>query len=74
MTAARARALGIASYAAARPAEREHRRCTLLWAARRLRALPQRKKYLVVLSDGAPVRLLTILENGPTICLTISKR
>jgi cobaltochelatase CobT len=36
----------------------------LLWAAARLRALPQRRKYLVVLSDGAPVDDSTLMENG----------
>lgn len=37
----------------------------LLWAARRLRASPQRRKHLIVMSDGAPVDNSTILENGP---------
>jgi cobaltochelatase CobT len=36
----------------------------LLWAAGRLRALPQRRKYLVVLSDGAPVDDSTLMQNG----------
>jgi len=38
----------------------------LLWAARRLRRLPQRNKHLIVISDGAPVDDSTILANSPT--------
>lgn len=38
----------------------------LLWAAKRLRALPQSKKYLIILSDGAPVDDSTLLANGLT--------
>ncbi len=36
----------------------------ILWAERRLRALPQRRKHLIVLSDGAPVDDSTLLANG----------
>lgn len=36
----------------------------ILWAERRLLALPQRRKYLIVLSDGAPVDDSTLLANG----------
>jgi len=36
----------------------------VLWAARRLLALPQEKKHLIVLSDGAPVDDSTLQENG----------
>jgi cobaltochelatase CobT len=38
----------------------------ILWAAKRLRALPQSKKYLIVLSDGAPVDDSTLAANGLT--------
>lgn len=38
----------------------------LLWAAGRLRALPQSRKVLIVVSDGAPVDDSTILQNGLT--------
>ena len=38
----------------------------LQWAAKRLMALPHRRKYLVVLSDGAPVDDSTLMQNGPT--------
>ena len=38
----------------------------LLWAAKRLRALPQSRKHLIVLSDGAPVDDSTLLANGLT--------
>ena len=38
----------------------------LQWAAKRLLALPQRRKILVILSDGAPVDDSTLMENGPT--------
>jgi cobaltochelatase CobT len=38
----------------------------LLWAAKRLRALPQTNKYLIILSDGAPVDDSTLLANGST--------
>lgn len=34
------------------------------WAAERLRKLPQKRKLLIVLSDGAPVDDSTLLENG----------
>jgi cobaltochelatase CobT len=37
----------------------------ILWAERRLLALPQRRKHLIVLSDGAPVDDSTLLANGP---------
>lgn len=36
----------------------------ILWAERRLLALPQRRKHLIVLSDGAPVDDSTLLANG----------
>jgi len=36
----------------------------VLWAAQRLLALPQEKKHLIVLSDGAPVDDSTLQENG----------
>jgi cobaltochelatase CobT len=39
----------------------------LEWAADRLRALPERRKIIVVLSDGAPVDDSTLLANGPDI-------
>jgi cobaltochelatase CobT len=38
----------------------------LLWAVKRPRALPQSKKYLIILSDGAPVDDSTLLANSPT--------
>ena len=38
----------------------------VLWAAQRLRQLPQRSKHLIVISDGAPVDDSTIQANGPT--------
>jgi cobaltochelatase CobT len=38
----------------------------ILWAAKRLMALPERQKHLIVLSDGAPVDDSTLTENGPT--------
>lgn len=38
----------------------------LLWAAGRLRALPQSRKCLIILSDGAPVDDSTLAANGPT--------
>jgi cobaltochelatase CobT len=38
----------------------------ILWAVRRLRALPQSRQHLVIVSDGAPVDDSTLLENGPT--------
>src|SRR5262249_36195393 len=38
----------------------------LQWAAKRLMMLPQRRKYLVVLSDGAPVDDSTLKANGLT--------
>jgi cobaltochelatase CobT len=38
----------------------------LQWAAKRLTALSQRRKYLVVLSDGAPVDDSTLQANGLT--------
>ena len=38
----------------------------LSWAAARLRTLPQRRKLLIILSDGAPVDDSTLLENGLT--------
>lgn len=37
----------------------------ILWAASRLSVLQAQRKYLIVLSDGAPVDDSTILENGP---------
>lgn len=37
----------------------------IIWAAERLRKLPQRRKFLIVLSDGAPVDDSTLMENGP---------
>jgi cobaltochelatase CobT subunit len=36
----------------------------LLWCAERLSALPQSRKHLIVLSDGAPVDDSTLHENG----------
>jgi cobaltochelatase CobT len=38
----------------------------ILWAADRLSALSANRKYLIVLSDGAPVDDSTLTENGPT--------
>ena len=38
----------------------------ILWAVKRLRALPQQRKHLVVVSDGAPVDDSTLQENGLT--------
>ena len=38
----------------------------ILWATKRLTELPERRKFLVVLSDGAPVDDSTLNENGPT--------
>jgi cobaltochelatase CobT len=38
----------------------------LLWAAARLEALPQRRKVLIIISDGAPVDDSTIMQNGLT--------
>ncbi|MGJ4944422.1 cobaltochelatase CobT-related protein [Bradyrhizobium sp. HKCCYLS1011] len=38
----------------------------VLWAADRLRRLPQHRKFLIFLSDGAPVDDSTLLANGPT--------
>ncbi|WP_316232727.1 cobaltochelatase CobT-related protein [Bradyrhizobium sp. SZCCHNPS2010] len=38
----------------------------VLWAAGRLRRLPQRRKFLILLSDGAPVDDSTLQANGPT--------
>ena len=38
----------------------------LLWAAKRLRALPQSRKHLIILSDGAPVDNSTLHANGLT--------
>lgn len=38
----------------------------LLWAAGRMRALPEGRKYLVILSDGASVDDLTLYNNGPS--------
>ncbi|WP_423141707.1 cobaltochelatase CobT-related protein [Parablastomonas sp. CN1-191] len=35
------------------------------WAASRLRAIPRKRKILIVLSDGAPVDDSTLNENGP---------
>ena len=37
----------------------------LEWAAQRLRSRPERRKILVVLSDGAPVDDATLAANGP---------
>jgi cobaltochelatase CobT subunit len=37
----------------------------LLWAAGRLRRLPQNVKLLLVISDGAPVDDSTLIQNGP---------
>lgn len=37
-----------------------------LWAAARLLALPQRRKVLIIISDGAPVDDSTLLQNGLT--------
>ena len=39
----------------------------LEWAAARLRALPQARKVLLVISDGAPVDDATLHANGPDI-------
>ena len=39
----------------------------LLWAARRLRARPEKRKLLLVVSDGAPVDDSTLMANGPDI-------
>lgn len=36
----------------------------ILWAEQRLLALPQRRKHLIVLSDGAPVDDSTLYANG----------
>lgn len=36
----------------------------VLWAEQRLLALPQRRKHLFVLSDGAPVDDATLYANG----------
>lgn len=36
----------------------------LIWAVSRLLALPAKRKYLIVLSDGAPVDDSTLAENG----------
>ena len=38
----------------------------ILWASERLSALPNKRKHLIVLSDGAPVDDSTLMENGPT--------
>lgn len=38
----------------------------ILWAAKRLLSLPQSRKHLIVLSDGAPVDDSTLNENGLT--------
>lgn len=38
----------------------------ILWAAGRLSGLPNKRKVLIVLSDGAPVDDSTLMENGPT--------
>lgn len=38
----------------------------ILWAAERLLALPQSRKHLIMLSDGAPVDDSTLHENGLT--------
>jgi cobaltochelatase CobT len=38
----------------------------ILWASERLSALPNNRKHLIILSDGAPVDDSTLLENGPT--------
>lgn len=38
----------------------------ILWAAERLLALPQSRKHLIVLSDGAPADDSTLHENGLT--------
>jgi len=37
----------------------------ILWAADRLSGRPEPRKYLIVLSDGAPVDDSTLMENGP---------
>lgn len=37
------------------------------WAASRLRARPERRKVLLVISDGAPVDDSTLMENDPDI-------
>ncbi len=39
----------------------------LEWAAARLRACPQTRKVMLVISDGAPVDDSTLLANGPNI-------
>jgi cobaltochelatase CobT len=38
----------------------------LQWAASRLRSIPQKRKVLLVISDGAPVDDSTLMENGPS--------
>lgn len=38
----------------------------LLWAHSRLSARPERKRLLIVVSDGAPVDDSTLLDNGPS--------
>jgi cobaltochelatase CobT len=38
----------------------------LLWAANRLRSRPERRKILLVVSDGAPVDDATLQANGPS--------
>ena len=38
----------------------------ILWAADRLSNMPAKRKYLIILSDGAPVDDSTLMENGPT--------
>jgi cobaltochelatase CobT len=38
----------------------------IMWAADRLSALPASRKFLIILSDGAPVDDSTLMENGPT--------
>jgi cobalamin biosynthesis protein CobT len=38
----------------------------VLWAAARLSARPQRRKVLIIISDGAPVDDSTLLQNGLT--------
>lgn len=38
----------------------------VLWAAARLSALPQRRKVLIIISDGAPVDDATLIQNGLT--------
>jgi cobaltochelatase CobT len=39
----------------------------VMWAAERLRKRPERRKLLVVVSDGAPVDDATLAANGPDI-------